>query len=185
VSIPIVPALVILSHRERKCADTIGTVPVPGAGHFQCWNINIFSNKTYGSHFIKTAIGNRYGLKLPKCWLPFKKNYCSFITIFGTLSFPKGTFSNWPRAESAIVQSACVACTAGGRSACCCGRSSRTARSRTRQSRSSHSVDCSTPASAWVVRASLQAPCQYCTAVATLRHEEAVASSLYVRWYYM
>jgi len=22
--------------RERKCADTIGTVPVPWAGHFQC-----------------------------------------------------------------------------------------------------------------------------------------------------
>jgi len=23
-------------YRERKCADTIGTVPVPWAGHFQC-----------------------------------------------------------------------------------------------------------------------------------------------------
>ena len=23
-------------HRERKCADTIGTVPVPMAGHFRC-----------------------------------------------------------------------------------------------------------------------------------------------------
>ena len=23
-------------HRERKCADTIGTVLVPWAGHFQC-----------------------------------------------------------------------------------------------------------------------------------------------------
>ena len=23
-------------HRERKCADTIGTVPVPRAGYFQC-----------------------------------------------------------------------------------------------------------------------------------------------------
>jgi len=23
-------------HRERKCADTIGRVPVPWAGHFQC-----------------------------------------------------------------------------------------------------------------------------------------------------
>jgi len=23
-------------HRERKCADTIGTVPVHWAGHFQC-----------------------------------------------------------------------------------------------------------------------------------------------------
>ena len=33
---------VSLSHRERNCADTIGTVPVPWAGHFQCQNINIF-----------------------------------------------------------------------------------------------------------------------------------------------
>jgi len=24
------------SYRERKCADTIGTVPVAWAGHFQC-----------------------------------------------------------------------------------------------------------------------------------------------------
>jgi len=24
------------AHRERKCADTIGTVLVPWAGHFQC-----------------------------------------------------------------------------------------------------------------------------------------------------
>ena len=23
-------------YKERKCADTIGTVPVPWAGHFQC-----------------------------------------------------------------------------------------------------------------------------------------------------
>ena len=26
----------ISAYRERKCADTIGTVPVPWAGHFQC-----------------------------------------------------------------------------------------------------------------------------------------------------
>jgi len=37
--------------RERKCADTIGTVPVPWAGHFQCKNI--FLTKIYESSFIK------------------------------------------------------------------------------------------------------------------------------------
>ena len=26
----------LLEHREQKCADTINTVPVPWAGHFQC-----------------------------------------------------------------------------------------------------------------------------------------------------
>ena len=29
-------------HTERNCADTIGAVPVPWAGHFQCYNINFF-----------------------------------------------------------------------------------------------------------------------------------------------
>jgi len=29
-------------HRERKCADKIGTVPVPWSGHFQRKNIFIF-----------------------------------------------------------------------------------------------------------------------------------------------
>jgi len=27
---------VATEHRERKCADMIGTVPVPWSGHFQC-----------------------------------------------------------------------------------------------------------------------------------------------------
>jgi len=32
---------------------------------------------------------NGYGLKLPKCWLQFKKkNIVSFVIIFGILSFP-------------------------------------------------------------------------------------------------
>jgi len=26
----------VVAYEERKCADTIGTVPVPWAGHFQC-----------------------------------------------------------------------------------------------------------------------------------------------------
>jgi len=49
--------------RERKCADTIGTVPVPWAGHFQCKNI--FLTKIY-EQFYQTALGNCYSLKLPK-----------------------------------------------------------------------------------------------------------------------
>ena len=30
------PHCSVISYRERKCADTIGTVAVPRAGHFQC-----------------------------------------------------------------------------------------------------------------------------------------------------
>ena len=44
----------VVNSRERKCADTIGTVLVRWAGHFQYWNIkSFFSNKIYLSNFIK------------------------------------------------------------------------------------------------------------------------------------
>ena len=79
-----------VNYRERKCADTICTVPVTRAGHFQCQHINIFLWKNIWKPFYKTAFGNCFGLKLPKCWLQFKKNFfsVSLIIIFGTLSYP-------------------------------------------------------------------------------------------------
>jgi len=79
-----------VNYRERKCADTICTVPVPRAGHFQCQHINIFLWKNIWKPFYKTAFGNCFGLKLPKCWLQFKKKIfsVSLIIIFGTLSYP-------------------------------------------------------------------------------------------------
>ena len=41
-------------YMERKCADTIGTVPVPWAGHSINAKIFMyFSNKIYGTDFIK------------------------------------------------------------------------------------------------------------------------------------
>jgi len=48
-----------------------------------------FSNKIYGSNFIKQlALRNCCSLKLSKCWLQFKKKIIvSFVIIFGTLSF--------------------------------------------------------------------------------------------------
>jgi len=47
--------LALRVNRERKCADTTGTVPVLWAGHFQyCKKILIyFSNKIHGSNFIE------------------------------------------------------------------------------------------------------------------------------------
>jgi len=77
--------------------------------------------------FYQTALGNSHGLKLPKCWLQFKKKkYCVVVIIFGTLSFPntdyiivpavkrvsvcfyrmralskKSNTSNWPTASAA------------------------------------------------------------------------------------
>jgi len=39
--------------------------------------------------FYQTALGNCYGLKLPKCSLQLKKKFVVlFIIIFGTISFP-------------------------------------------------------------------------------------------------
>jgi len=39
-------------NKERKCADTIGTVPVPWAGHFHAKISIYFSNEIYRSNFI-------------------------------------------------------------------------------------------------------------------------------------
>ena len=52
--------------RERKCADTIGTLLVPRAVNFQCYTIIIFFKK-YAETIDQTALGNCYGLKYPKC----------------------------------------------------------------------------------------------------------------------
>ena len=41
------------SYRERKYADTIGTVLIPWAGHFHAKIKMYFSNKIYDSIFIK------------------------------------------------------------------------------------------------------------------------------------
>jgi len=66
-------------HREWKCADTSGTLLVPRAGHFQCWNINIFVRWNIRKQFYRTALGNCYGLKLPNCRSQFKKQIYCFI----------------------------------------------------------------------------------------------------------
>ena len=42
-----------VSNRERKYADTIGTVRFPGLAIFTAKILIYFSNKIYGSNFIK------------------------------------------------------------------------------------------------------------------------------------
>ena len=46
---------VIRDYRERKCADTIGTLLVPWAGRFQCYNVNLFfkQDRLHESNCIK------------------------------------------------------------------------------------------------------------------------------------
>ena len=52
----------------------------------------IFQAKYTEKQFYQTALGSCYGLKLPKCWLQFKKNkfIVLFIIIFRPLSLPAG-----------------------------------------------------------------------------------------------
>ena len=48
-----------------------------------------FSNKIYGSNFVKTALGNLW-FEITKMLIAVKKQiYCNYI-IFSTLSFPSG-----------------------------------------------------------------------------------------------
>ena len=74
--------------RERKCADTIGTVLVPWAGHFQCHNINIFLEWNIRKRFYRNALGNCYGLKLAKCWSHLKNKFIVIYYNCRHLSFP-------------------------------------------------------------------------------------------------
>jgi len=58
-----------------------------------CKNISLkyIFQKNTRKQFYQTALGNFYGLKLPKCELQFKNSFIVlFIIIFGTLSFPMG-----------------------------------------------------------------------------------------------
>ena len=55
-------------YRERNCADTVGTVLVPWADHFQNAKIQIyFSNEIYGSNFFKQHSETVMILKLAEC----------------------------------------------------------------------------------------------------------------------
>ena len=56
-------------YTERNCADTIGTVLVPWAGHFQRQNINIFFEIKYTEALLSNSLGNCYqnGLTFSKC----------------------------------------------------------------------------------------------------------------------
>jgi len=51
---------------NEKCADTTGTVRFPGLAISNAKILTYFSNKIYSSNFIKTALGNCYGVKLLK-----------------------------------------------------------------------------------------------------------------------
>jgi len=74
----------------RKCADTVGTVLVPSADHFKCWNIDIFFQIKYAEAILSNSTRKLLWFEITKMLITVYKNksIVSFIIIFGTLSFP-------------------------------------------------------------------------------------------------
>jgi len=76
-------------HRERKRADTIGTVPVPWAGYSNAKILIYFSNKIYGSNFIKQHSETIMVLNYQNADCSLRKEFIvPFVILFGTVSFP-------------------------------------------------------------------------------------------------
>jgi len=89
-----------VSHREGKCADTIGTVLISWAGHFQCQNRNIFVKYNTRKQFYQTALGNCYGLKLPKYLLQFKNKFIVLFVAFSALTLLVGRQEGHPACKN-------------------------------------------------------------------------------------
>jgi len=79
-------------HAKQPCAvNSIGNESAP-IQLAQCWfaglaisnaEIWIYFSKKMRKQFHQTALGNCYGLKLPKCWLQFKKiNLLCHLLLF-------------------------------------------------------------------------------------------------------
>jgi len=77
----------LITSMERKFVDTVGTVPVPWAGHF---HKHIFRIKYMPAFFIKQHSETRLWFEIGKMLIAVLKNkfIVLFIMIFGTLLFP-------------------------------------------------------------------------------------------------
>ena len=81
----------VAMHKERKCADTTGTVLVLWVGHFDIASLPsvylyIFQIK-YTEAILSNSTRKLLWFKINKMLMHFKENLLSFIIIFGTLSF--------------------------------------------------------------------------------------------------
>ena len=85
-----------IGNEKRKCADTIGTVLVLWAGHFQWQNKNIFfSNKlVYTGAILSNGTRKLLRFEITRMLNAVQKNksVVSFIIIFGILSFAVACF---------------------------------------------------------------------------------------------
>ena len=80
----------LASYRKRMCADTIGTVSLPCAGHFQCQNINTFFQIKCTEAILSNRTQKLLRLEITKMLTAVqdKKFIVLFIIISGTLLFP-------------------------------------------------------------------------------------------------
>jgi len=77
-------------HRERKCADTIGTVPVPWAGHFPMPKYKYIFQTKYTEAILPDSTRKLLWVEISKMLVAVFKNIfvVLFILIFGILLFP-------------------------------------------------------------------------------------------------
>jgi len=78
------------NYREQICVDTAGTVLVPRAGHFQCYNMNIFFQIKYTEAILSNSTRKLLWFEITEMLIAVLKSkfIALFIIIFGTLSFP-------------------------------------------------------------------------------------------------
>ena len=96
-------------HGERKCADTIGTVLVPWAGHFQrMLNISIFFQTEYTEAILSSSTRKLLWFEISKVLVAVLENnfIVSFTVIFGTISSPVARFITlYQRPPSSVYSS--------------------------------------------------------------------------------
>ena len=63
----------------NKCADTIGTVPVPCASHFECQNINIFFQIKYTEAILSNCTRKLLWFEISKMLIGVLRN--KFICV--------------------------------------------------------------------------------------------------------
>ena len=59
-------------NRERKCAETIGTVLVPWAGHFQRQNTNMFLQQNIRKQFLSNSTRKLMSFKITEMLIGLK-----------------------------------------------------------------------------------------------------------------
>jgi len=89
-----------MTNRERKCADTVGTVLVPWAGHFQRYNNKYIFKIKYTEAALSSNTHKLFWFEISKKLIAVKnKSIVLLIIIFGTRSLRIDTHCDRPRSR--------------------------------------------------------------------------------------